>query len=63
MSKYEIKNSECEKLLSFTLEWKLNFDDYFSDTCKKAPGKLNVFPRNAPFIGLSKRCIPMNAFF
>ena len=34
-----------------------------SDICKKARGKLNALVRIAPFIGLSKRLILMDAFF
>ena len=34
VGKYEIENSECEKLLGAQLYWKLNFDDYNPDICK-----------------------------
>ena len=35
-NKYEIENSDCEKLLGGKLDWKLNFDDHISVAWKKA---------------------------
>ena len=63
VDKYEIENSKCERLLGVKLDWNLNFDDHISDIFKKASGKLNALARIAPFIGLSKRPILLNAFF
>ena len=40
---------------------KLNCDDHISNRCKKAYGELNALVRIAPFIGLPKRGILMNA--
>ena len=63
LAEYKIEKSECEKLLGVKLDWKLNFDDNISDICKNVCGKLNASVRTAPFIGLSKSRILMNAFF
>ena len=63
IGEYEIQNSECEELLGVKLVWKLNCADHISNRCKKAHGELNALVRIAPFIGLSKRRIPMNACF
>ena len=63
VGEYGIENSMCEKLLGVKLDWKLNFNDHISDLCKKVSRKLNVLARIAPFIGLSKRRILMNASF
>ena len=63
IGKYEIENSECERLLRIKLDCKLNFDDHIFDVCKKARRKLNALIRIASFIGLSERRILMNAFF
>ena len=54
VGEYEFENRKCEKLLGVKLGWKLKFDDYISDICKKATGKLNALARIAPFTGLSK---------
>ena len=63
IGEYEIQKSEREELLGFKLDWKLNYDNHISNRCKKARGELNAFFRIAPFIGLSKRHILMNACF
>ena len=47
-SEYEIENNKCEKLF----DWKINFDDYISDTC-----------RIPSLIALSKGRILINSFF
>ena len=54
-SEYEIENNKCEKLF----DWKINFDDYICDICKKA----SVLARIASLIALSKGRILMNSFF
>ena len=63
IGEYEVENSECEELLGAKVDWKLNCDDHISNRCKKACGELNALVRIAPFIGLSKRRILMNACF
>ena len=60
---YEVENSEYEELLGAKVDWKLNCCDHISNRCKKACGELNAFVRIAPFIGLLKRRILMNACF
>ena len=63
IGQYEVENSECEELLGAKLDWKLNCDDHISNRCKKACEELNALVRIAPFIGLPKRRILMNACF
>ena len=53
----------AKKLVAVKLDWKLNFDDLFSNISKKTGEKLNTFSRIVPFIGLSKRHILINVFF
>ena len=51
VSKYYIKNSECEKLLGVT------------NICRKASRKTYALARIAPYTALSKRLMVRNAFF
>ena len=63
IGEYEVENSECGELLGPKLDWKLNCDDHISNRCEKACEELNALVRVAPFIGLPKRRILMNACF
>ena len=63
IGEYEVENSEREDLLGAKVDLKLNCDDHISNGCKKACEGLNALFRIAPFIGLSKRRILMNASF
>ena len=58
IGEYEVKNSECEELLGAKVDCKLNCADH-----KKVCGELNALVRIAPFTGLPKRRILMNACF
>ena len=60
---YNIKSSKCEKLLGIKFDNKLNFSNHIDEICKKAGQKLNALSRVIPYMGLSKRCILLNAIF
>ena len=62
-SEYDIKNSECEKLLGVKFDNKLTFEKDITDICRKASRKIYALARIAPYMDLSKRCMVMNAFF
>ena len=62
-SEYDIKNSECEKLLGVKFDNKLTFEKYITDICRKASRKIYALARIAPYMDLSKRHMVMNAFF
>ena len=58
-----IVNSQREKLLGVKFDYKLTFNSHVSDLCKNASRKINVVPRVAPYMSISKRLNLMNAFF
>lgn len=58
VSKYDIINSVCEKLLSIKFENNLNFENHIVGICSEARWKFNILDRVAPYMNLSK-----NAFF
>ena len=60
---YDIKNSECEKLLGVKFDNKLTFEKHITDICRKASRKIYTLARIAPYMDLSKRRMVMNAFF
>ena len=62
-SKYDIKNSECEKLLGVKFDNKLTFENHITDICRKASRKTYALVRIAPYMALSKRRTVMKAFF
>ena len=59
---YNIKSSNCEKLLGIEIDNKLNFNTYVDEICKKSGQKLNTLSRVSPYMDLSKRHILLNAF-
>ena len=63
VSEYDIKNSECEKLLGVKFDNKLTFEKHITDICRKASRKIYALARIAPYMDLSKRRMVMNAFF
>ena len=63
VSEYDIKNSECEKLLRVKFDNKLTFEKHIADICRKASEKIYALARIAPYMDLSKRRRIMNAFF
>ena len=63
VSEYNIKNSECEKLLGAKFDNKLTFEKHITDICRKASRKTYALARIVPYMDLSKRRMVMNAFF
>ena len=60
---FEIKNTNCEKLLGIKVDSRLNFIEYLDGIIKKASRKINASSRITPFMNRSKRRILMNSFF
>ena len=60
---FEIKNTNCEKLLRIKVDSRLNFNDHLDGIIKKASRKINALSRITPFMNISKRRILMNSFF
>ena len=60
---FEIKNTNCEKLLGIKVDSILNFNEHLDGIIKKASRKINALSRITPFINISKRRILMNSFF
>ena len=58
----QIKNSKFEKLRSYKLDSKLNFNSHIDDICQKVRHKLNPISRVTPYMDLAKRRLE-NAFF
>ena len=63
VSEYDIKNSECEKLLGAKFDNKLTFEKHITDICRKASRKIYTLTRIAPYMDLSKRRMVISAFF
>ena len=60
---FEIKNTNCEKLLGIkTDESRLKFNVHLDGIIKKASCKINALSKITPFMNI-KRCILMNPFF
>ena len=59
---YEIKNSNCEKLLGITIDNQLSFNDHVSYLCKKASQKLHALCRISKYMKTDQLRITMNAF-
>ena len=60
---FEIKNSDCEKLLGVKFNSKLRLDQHTTDLCRRAGRKIHALARVTPFMNLSKRRLLMNSFF
>ena len=63
VSEYDIKNTECEKLLGVKFGNKLKFEKHITGICRKASKKIYAPARIFPYMDLSKRRMAMNAFF
>ena len=63
VSKYDIKDSECEKLLGVKFDNKLTFENHITDICRKASRKTYALARIALCMALSKRRMVMDPFF
>ena len=57
-----IKNSESEKLLGVTIDYKLNFEEHLSKVCDKASQKLNALARISSYMNINQRKCIMRAF-
>ena len=57
-----IKNSESEKLLGVTIDYKLNFEEHLSKVCDKASQKLNALARISSYMNINQRKRIMRAF-
>ena len=56
------KTSACEKLLGAKIDYKLTFDNYVANLCKKANNKLRALARATPYVTIEKRKLLMNSF-
>ena len=62
VSEYDIRNSDCEKLLGVKFDNKLSFEKDITDICGKASTKTYTLARIAPYMDLSNRRMIKNAF-
>ena len=60
---FEIKNTNCEKLLGIKIDSRLNFNEHLDGIIKKASRKINALSTIKPFMNVSKGRILMNSFF
>ena len=63
LSEYDIKSSECEKLLRVKFDNKLTFEKHITDIYRKTSRKTYALARVAPYMDSSKRRMVMNAYF
>ena len=63
VSEYDIKNSDCEKLLDVQFDNKLTFEKHIPAICRKASRKPYALAGMAPYMNSSKRRMVMNVFF
>ena len=59
---FEIKNTECDKLLGIKVDCKLKFENYLDGVIEKANNKINALSRFKPFMNLPKK-ENVNEFF
>ena len=59
---FEIKNSNCKKLLGIKVDSMLNFNEHLDGIIQKASRKINVLSRITPLMNISKRYILMKSF-
>ena len=57
-----IKNSESEKLLVVTIDYKLNFEEHLSKVCDKSSQKLNALSRISSYMNINQRKRIVRAF-
>ena len=60
---FEIKNTNCEKLLGIKVDSRLNFNENLDGIIKKSSRKINALSRIIPFMNISKKCILIHSFF
>ena len=61
--KFDMTNSESERLLGVKYYHKLSFDDHTSELCQKPSRNIHALSREASYMTISNRIIFMNAFF
>ena len=59
---FEIKNSNCEKLLGIKIDSRLNFNEHLDVILKKDSRKINALSSVIPFMNISKLRILTNSF-
>ena len=59
---FEIKNSNCKKLLGIKIDSRLNFNEHLDVILKKASRKINALSSITPFMNISKLRILINLF-
>ena len=60
---FEIKNTNCEKLLGIKVDSRINFNEHLYGIIKKASRNINALSMITLFMNISKRRILMNSFF
>ena len=63
VNNFEIKSSDCEKLLGVKFDSKLRFDQYITDLYRRARRKIRTLAKVTPVTNLPKRRLLMNSFF
>ena len=58
-----IKNSKCRILLGKKFDNRLTFKNHIDGICKTAEQILNALSRIKPYMGFTKKCTLVNAFF
>ena len=51
---YDVRKSECEKLLGVKFDTKLTFENHITDICSKASRKIYALAMVAPYLDQSK---------
>ena len=58
----DIKNSESEKLLGVTIDYKLDFEEHLLKVCDKASQNLDALERISSYMNINQRKHIMKAF-
>ena len=62
VDRFQIFNSNQEKLLGIIIDNKLNFNEHVSSLCKKANQKLHALARVSKYMNTAKLCLIKKAF-
>ena len=60
---FEIKNTNCEKLLEIKVDTRLNFNEHLDGIIKKAGRKINALSRITPIMNITKSSISYELIF
>ena len=63
VDEYDLKKSECKKLLGIKFDTELAFENHIVDIYSKASQNICGLAKVAPYMDLSKRRILVNALF